>query len=427
MRLRKVAVVSALALTFVLGLVIFSGSESTTKAALVTCSVPTGSYPTIQSAVNDAGCTTIDVAAGAYVENVTINRSLTLNGAQAGNPVAGRIFGAGGESTLNGLITVQAAGVTIDGFSLTNPSQNFAILVKVAGDNALITNNIINTVGSTSLASNPAAIYLERGPDNVSVIGNQISNVHSIPTAQGVLVGDSVSGNPSVNILIEGNTIENITSGTRGAYGIQVNNGASTAPTATGFTIVVIRDNTIRNLTGGTGMTCPGTPTPPVCGWVHAIGLEGDTPGVIVESNDISNLFAATPDSIAVFFQANPSFDGADVHFNNFNLTAASYGIAVHPALSTAFPNALVDGECNWWGSPSGPTSGSNPGGTGAQVGPNVDYTPWQIAPEGACIGGNVPTTASQCKNGGWMTQVRSDGSTFKNQGDCIQYVNTGK
>ena len=178
-------------------------------------------------------------------------------------------------------------------------------------------------------------------------------------------------------------------------------------------------------------MTCPPSGTPPTvpaaCGWVHAIGLEGETPGVIVESNDISNLFAATPDSIAVFFQANPSFAGADVHFNNFNLTAASYGIAVHPALSLASPSALVDGECNWWGSPSGPTSASNPAGTGAQVSPNVDYTPWQIAPEGDCIGGNVPTSASQCKNGGWMTRVRADGSTFKNQGDCIQYANTGK
>lgn len=31
------------------------------------------------------------------------------------------------------------------------------------------------------------------------------------------------------------------------------------------------------------------------------------------------------------------------------------------------------------------------------------------------------------CKKGGWATQTRADGSSFKNQGDCIQYVNTGK
>jgi hypothetical protein len=71
----------------------------------------------------------------------------------------------------------------------------------------------------------------------------------------------------------------------------------------------------------------------------------------------------------------------------------------------------------------------SNPGGSGAKVSAGVNYAPWLIAPApgGACFGGNVPTTAAQCKNGGWTTSVRSDGSTFKNQGDCMQYVNTGK
>ena len=31
-----------------------------------------------------------------------------------------------------------------------------------------------------------------------------------------------------------------------------------------------------------------------------------------------------------------------------------------------------------------------------------------------------------QCKNGGWQNYTRADGSVFKNQGDCIQFVNTG-
>lgn len=36
-------------------------------------------------------------------------------------------------------------------------------------------------------------------------------------------------------------------------------------------------------------------------------------------------------------------------------------------------------------------------------------------------------TTANACKKDGWMALSRADGSNFKNQGDCIQYVNTGK
>ena len=36
-------------------------------------------------------------------------------------------------------------------------------------------------------------------------------------------------------------------------------------------------------------------------------------------------------------------------------------------------------------------------------------------------------TSKDDCKKGGWMGLARADGSSFKNQGDCIQYMNTGK
>ena len=35
--------------------------------------------------------------------------------------------------------------------------------------------------------------------------------------------------------------------------------------------------------------------------------------------------------------------------------------------------------------------------------------------------------SVSACKNGGWQHLTRADGTTFTNQGDCIQYVNIGK
>ncbi|MDQ4120075.1 MAG: thrombospondin type 3 repeat-containing protein [Acidobacteriota bacterium] len=37
------------------------------------------------------------------------------------------------------------------------------------------------------------------------------------------------------------------------------------------------------------------------------------------------------------------------------------------------------------------------------------------------------PTNKDQCKNDGWKNYRRANGIAFKNQGDCIQYVNTGK
>lgn len=39
----------------------------------------------------------------------------------------------------------------------------------------------------------------------------------------------------------------------------------------------------------------------------------------------------------------------------------------------------------------------------------------------------NVAGTVTACKNDGWQQLTRPDGTIFKNQGDCIQYVNTGK
>ncbi|MEP7158944.1 MAG: hypothetical protein ABI797_05920 [Chloroflexota bacterium] len=39
----------------------------------------------------------------------------------------------------------------------------------------------------------------------------------------------------------------------------------------------------------------------------------------------------------------------------------------------------------------------------------------------------NTPASKDGCKKGGWESLQRADSSSFKNQGDCIQYANTGK
>jgi hypothetical protein len=38
-----------------------------------------------------------------------------------------------------------------------------------------------------------------------------------------------------------------------------------------------------------------------------------------------------------------------------------------------------------------------------------------------------VPGSKDACKDGGWANVKRADGSSFKNQGDCVSYVHTGK
>ena len=39
----------------------------------------------------------------------------------------------------------------------------------------------------------------------------------------------------------------------------------------------------------------------------------------------------------------------------------------------------------------------------------------------------NTPTSKDDCKTGGWQTFTDGQNNPFKNQGDCIQFVNTGK
>src|SRR5215467_1122708 len=77
--------------------IFFGGKLGLATVGGPTCNVPTD-YPTIQAAVNVPGCTTVNVAAGTYNEQVTITRTLTLRGAQAGIDARTR---SGTESIIN--------------------------------------------------------------------------------------------------------------------------------------------------------------------------------------------------------------------------------------------------------------------------------------------------------------------------------------
>src|SRR3954453_18964088 len=100
-------------------------SLGSTAAQAAICTVP-GTHATIQAAATDPSCNTINVAPGVYNENVTVTHSCEINGAQAGNAVAGRTSGGPNESTVNGVVppgsvpvfAINASDVTIDGFTI---------------------------------------------------------------------------------------------------------------------------------------------------------------------------------------------------------------------------------------------------------------------------------------------------------------------
>ena len=78
----------------------------------IVCNVPSPSYPTLGAAARDAGCTTLQAAAGTFAENVALARDLVVQGAgSAATTVQGYLFasGAGNDVTLSGLLLDGAA------------------------------------------------------------------------------------------------------------------------------------------------------------------------------------------------------------------------------------------------------------------------------------------------------------------------------
>lgn len=104
------------------------------------------------------------------------------------------------------------------------------------------------------------------------------------------------------------------------------------------------------------------------------------------------SLNVAVADSITVGANSDPDDAYANSSWAGFYCDGGTNGVGI-------FRRDAPSGNCNW---------------TGYQ--PAVKFT---IS--------NAPTNANQCKNNGWKALTRENGTFFKNQGDCIQYVNTGK
>jgi len=133
---------------------------------------------------------------------------------------------------------------------------------------------------------------------------------------------------------------------------------------------------------------------------------------------DAFQISPASPANEAFFAKLNPT--GSALVYSTFlggTAPEAGYGIAVDGSGS-----AYITGITNSSNFPTTPGvfQTSLNGGQDAFVtkfGENPMPTPTpQIGP---------PTTKDQCKNGGW--QQFNTPRAFKNQGDCIQFINTGK
>jgi len=111
---------------------------------------------------------------------------------------------------------------------------------------------------------------------------------------------------------------------------------------------------------------------------VYGIQLSPDIHHIFITNNMISNNVEGVNTRDITLWNVT----GLEIHINDNNITNnTSFGVRNGQM-------GVLDAECNWWGAADGP--GPVGSGSGDNVSPNVDFTPWLIAPApaGACVGG---------------------------------------
>jgi hypothetical protein len=300
------------------------------------------SYETIQNAIDDADSgDIIMVGVGIYNEAISIDKSLTLLGAQAGVDARNR----NGDETIidpndpsggankSWVVRVRASNVIIEGFTIQNPSLIYgsAGLIDITGawNNIQIKNNIfqnpgIRTYNSTNWGK--FGINIE-GVSNVRVENNYFRNI-LCDTATPWNGTAAIWPSGSSNIEILNNRIENITT-----YGVGLSGNNSN---------VLIIGNEIS--LGGLG----GTPS-----WTRSgirVGMGNDN--INISNNNISNCIGEENASAGIRLQNNATVT-TEVSGNivsNINI-----GIAIEPDANNfditgnTFSNIKVLGGYRWY------------------------------------------------------------------------------
>jgi len=251
-------------------------------------------YNTITAALTAANSgDVINVASGTYAENVVINKSVTINGANADTPFGSR-NPASVIAPASGLpVSIVADNVTLNGFEITGPGYQYGINITGSYSNVDIKYNYLHHIGTTITNTNVHALVYQVAnavaPQNLSITDNKFQYVSSSlltgysAAAIGILHSASTGTLTGLNILR--NTISDVEVNTgtwptgKLAYGIVLNTGGgSSYLTTTGKLVnVAVEYNQISNIKGfiATG-----------------IGMEGNTENAVVRYNEVSNLTA---------------------------------------------------------------------------------------------------------------------------------------
>jgi hypothetical protein len=413
MKIQRLAV-----LILIIGFILTITSAWRSGSATTLCVDPGGGggcFTTIQAAINASGPgDTINVAAGTYTENVMLNKSVTLNGAQAGVNACSRsatesiiIPANPGVRTLE--LQTGSAGAVINGFTFSGGSRGIESTSGPINNLQILNNRIIGFSGN--------GVFLNDSGIDITVAQNLIDGASK--TGAGDLFHldtDSFAGFHLINNCIVGKGSTDTSADTSTGFFVDGNHNVSTSATPRK---PVISGNTITDCQTGMnlGTRAFGSLTVPNTGTISNNtfsnnlfdGLQGGIQNTRIAGNVFSNngrhglaltSFGNTgadrgaqnctvtcntmtangfaQSGAGIFFSATQAATTISTnHANNNNIFGNATG-------ATYNGTETIDAENNWWGSASGPTVGSNPGGTGDSIGgtgaANIDYAPFRTA-----------------------------------------------
>ena len=326
----------------------------------------TDAFGTIQAAVTFATAgDTINVGGGTFAEAVNVNKQLTLRGNQFGADArAGRTGLPATETvmddTANGGRTpfnVSASGVVLDGFTVqgvTDGNQfGFGIILGAGTSGSQVLNNIIqNNIAGISLANATAAtptvvarnlIRSNNQPGPVSGTAIYTDQFNAGGALAGVVIdANDFLANDNVAVLL-GST----QAGTQS--GVTVSNNTMSGNGNAVLAFNLLNSTVFRNTISGSAGS--------------QVLIGGGVNGLTVSENFIQG--GATRGVRVGDFGGGSTNQNVTITRNSITANPTA-GIEID-ATAGAYTGTL-NAELNWWGTPTGPTSPANPGGTGDVV-----------------------------------------------------------
>jgi len=198
-------------------------------------------FSTIQAgltAVAAGGTITVSPGTGPYIENLTINKAVSLLGPNAGvNP---NTTSWTTRATLTGQILITASNVSVKGLTITDPSYAGPTIkgVQIFNTGPIINGVTIQNNEFTNIQNGAAhgayAVMVQSNVSDINVLNNRISGIGATVSggwAHAIEVTPS-SGSTAVpqNVTITGNAISNVTNvSSLDAYAFSVDESSPTS------------------------------------------------------------------------------------------------------------------------------------------------------------------------------------------------------